>query len=141
MGYIIKDWMLWFVKGMFIGLGFILLGVSGGVLVVVFGMYEWLIFFLVYIIKNFKENVLFFLFVGLGGVIGIFLFFFLVSFLLGVYEIIILWFFVGCIVGIVFVLWKEVGKKGWDIFDVIIMVVIFVLVYLFLLYGVWLFDG
>ena len=71
-GYTTKDWMLRFVKGMFIGSGFILPGVSGGALAAVFGMYERLISFLAHITKNFKENVLFFLPVGLGGVTGIF---------------------------------------------------------------------
>ena len=140
-GYTTKDWMLRFVKGMFIGSGFILPGVSGGALAAVFGMYERLISFLAHITKNFKENVLFFLPVGLGGVTGIFLLSFLVSFLLGAYETTILWFFVGCIVGTVPALWKEAGKKGRDTSDVIIMVVTFVLAYLFLLYGARLFDG
>ncbi|XUB51672.1 membrane protein [Enterococcus sp. DIV1089c] len=40
-----KDWLLRFVKGMFIGSGFILPGVSGGALAAVFGMYERLISF------------------------------------------------------------------------------------------------
>lgn len=44
-GYTTKDWMLRFVKGMFIGSGFILPGVSGGALAAVFGMYERLISF------------------------------------------------------------------------------------------------
>ncbi|HIB1874245.1 TPA: DUF368 domain-containing protein [Enterococcus faecium] len=140
-GYTTKDWMLRFVKGMFIGSGFILPGVSGGALAAVFGMYERLISFLAHITKNFKENVLFFLPVGLGGVTGIFLLSFLVSFLLGAYETTILWFFVGCIVGTVPALWKEAGKKGRDTSDVIIMVITFVLAYLFLLYGARLFDG
>lgn len=140
-GYTTKDWMLRFVKGMFIGSGFILPGVSGGALAAVFGMYERLISFLAHLTKNFKENVLFFLPVGLGGVTGIFLLSFLVSFLLGAYETTILWFFVGCIAGTVPALWKEAGKKGRDTSDVIIMVVTFVLAYLFLLYGAQLFDG
>ncbi len=107
-----KDWLLRFIKGMFIGSGFILPGVSGGALAAVFGMYERLISFLAHITKNFKENVWFFLPVGLGGVTGVFLLSFLVSFLLGAYETTILWFFVGCIAGTVPTLWKEAGKKG-----------------------------
>lgn len=63
-----KDWLLRFVKGMFIGSGFILPGVSGGALAAVFGMYERLISFLAHLTRNFKENVLFFLPVGLGGI-------------------------------------------------------------------------
>ncbi|MEL5939996.1 DUF368 domain-containing protein, partial [Tetragenococcus halophilus] len=78
-----KDWILRFVKGMFIGSGFILPGVSGGALAAIFGIYERIIGFLAHITRNFKENVLFFLPVGLGGLTGIFILSFAVSFLLG----------------------------------------------------------
>lgn len=40
-----KDWLLRFIKGMFIGSGFILPGVSGGVLAAIFGIYERIISF------------------------------------------------------------------------------------------------
>ena len=55
-GYTTKDWMLRFVKGMFIGSGFILPGVSGGALAAVFGMYERLISFLAHITKKFQRK-------------------------------------------------------------------------------------
>ena len=64
-----SDWFLRFIKGMFIGSGFILPGVSGGALAAVFGIYERIISFLAHITKNFKENVLFFIPVGLVRVI------------------------------------------------------------------------
>ena len=35
-----NDWFLRFIKGMFIGSGFILPGVSGGALAAIFGLYE-----------------------------------------------------------------------------------------------------
>lgn len=136
-----KDWLLRFVKGMFIGSGFILPGVSGGALAAVFGMYERLISFLAHLTRNFKENVLFFLPVGLGGISGVFLLSFLVSFLLGTYETTILWFFVGCIVGTVPALCKEAGKKGRQSGDIILMIVTLIVAYFFLLYGSQLFDG
>ena len=136
-----KDWLLRFVKGMFIGSGFILPGVSGGALAAVFGMYERLISFLAHLTRNFKENVLFFLPVGLGGISGVFLLSFLVIFLLGTYETTILWFFVGCIVGTVPALWKEAGKKGRQSGDIILMIVTLIVAYFFLLYGSQLFDG
>lgn len=136
-----KDWLLRFVKGMFIGSGFILPGVSGGALAAVFGMYERLISFLAHLTRNFKENMLFFLPVGLGGISGVFLLSFLVSFLLGTYETTILWFFVGCIVGTVPALWKEAGKKGRQSGDIILMIVTLIVAYFFLLYGSQLFDG
>lgn len=136
-----KDWILRFIKGMFIGSGFILPGISEGALAAVFGMYERLISFLAHLTRNFKENVLYFLPVGLGGLSGVFLLSFLVSFLLGAYETTILWFFVGCIVGTAPALWKEAGKKGRKASDVFIMGMTLVIAYLFLLYGAQLFDG
>ncbi len=135
-----KDWGLRFIKGMFIGSGFILPGVSGGALAAIFGIYERIINFLAHITKNFKENVLFFIPVGLGGLTGVFLLSFAVSFLLGTYETIILWFFVGCIVGTVPQLWKEAGKKGRSNRDIVILVVSFILGTIFLWKGAGLFS-
>ncbi|MBP1039789.1 DUF368 domain-containing protein [Vagococcus sp. BWB3-3] len=137
----IKDWLLRFLKGMFIGSGFILPGISGGALAAVFGIYERIITFLAHITKNFKENVIFFIPVGLGGLSGVFLLSFAVSFLLGNYESIILWFFVGCIIGTVPALWKEAGKHGRNNTDVMIMIATFILGLIFLLYGKNLFSG
>lgn len=136
-----KDWILRFVKGMFIGSGFILPGVSGGALAAVFGIYERIISFLAHLTKNFKENVLFFIPVGLGGVTGVFLLSFVVSFLLGTYETPILWFFVGCIIGTVPSLWKEAGKKGRNNADVIVMIITFIVGLIFLAFGEKLFHG
>lgn len=131
----LKDWVLRFVKGMFIGSGFILPGVSGGALAAVFGIYERIISFLAHITKNFKENVIYFIPVGLGGLTGVFLLSFAVSFLLGSYTTIILWFFVGCIIGTVPSLWKEAGKKGRKSSDIWLLVITFIIALVFLIFG------
>ena len=91
------DWFLRFFKGILIGSGFILPGVSGGALAAVFGVYERIISFFAHVTKNFKENVLYLIPVGAGGLTGIFLFSFVVSYFLGAYEVQILWLFIGCI--------------------------------------------
>ncbi len=122
-----SDWLLRFIKGMLIGSGFILPGVSGGALAAIFGIYERIIEFLANITKNFKENVIFFIPVGLGAITGIILLSYGVSFLLGNYETIMLWFFVGCIIGTVPALWKEAGKEGRSLREIIILVVSFIL--------------
>lgn len=136
----IRDWLFRFIKGMFIGSGFILPGVSGGALAAIFGIYERIISFLAHITKNFKENVLFFLPVGLGALTALFLLSFVVSFLLGSYASIILWFFVGCIVGTVPALWKEAGKKGRSKRELFILITSFVGAFLFLWQGAGLFT-
>lgn len=135
-----SDWFLRFIKGMFIGSGFILPGVSGGALAAVFGIYERIISFLAHITKNFKENVLFFIPVGLGGLAGVFVLSFAVSFLLGEFETIMLWFFVGCIIGTVPALWKEAGKQGRETKDYVIIAISFVVGFLFLWKGSSLFG-
>lgn len=135
------DWIIRFVKGIFIGSGFILPGVSGGALAAVFGIYERIISFLAHITRDFKENVLYLFPVGLGGVTGVFLFSFVVSFFLGTYETQILWFFVGCIIGTVPALWEQAGKKGRQSKHLVILVVGFILSLAFLLYGEELFGG
>lgn len=136
-----NDWLLRFIKGMFIGSGFILPGVSGGALAAIFGIYERIISFLAHITKNFKQNVLYFLPVGLGGLTGVFLLSFGVSYLLGNFETIILWFFIGCIVGTIPSLWREAGKKGRTSTDTSVMIVTFILGFAFLLFGSQIFQG
>ncbi len=135
------DWVLRFVKGIFIGSGFILPGVSGGALAAVFGVYERIISFLAHITRDFKKNVLFFIPLGLGGITGIFLFSFVVSFFLGAYEAQILWLFVGCILGTVPALWRQAGKNGRQSNHIVILVAAFFISFVFMLYGERLFGG
>ena len=129
------DWLLRFVKGIFIGSGFILPGVSGGALAAVFGIYERLITFIAHITRDFVKNLKFFIPVGLGMGFGIVIFSFAVSYFLGNYEVQILWFFIGAIVGTMPVLWKQAGKQGRQSRHWIIMAITAVLGYVMLRYG------
>ena len=106
------DWILRVVKGMLIGTGAILPGVSGGALAAVFGLYERIISFLAHLTKDFKKNFIFFLPVGIGGVLGIYVLSHALSYFFEHAEAQLLWFFVGCIAGITPALYKQAGKKG-----------------------------
>ena len=64
-------WIIRLVKGVLAGIGAITPGLSGGVLLVVFGIYEPLVRWLADIRKKFLPNLRFFLPVGIGGVIGV----------------------------------------------------------------------
>lgn len=136
-----QGWLLRFFKGMFIGSGFIVPGVSGGALAAIFGIYERMILFLSNIKKDFKENLLFFLPVGFGALFGIVLLSFGVSYVLENYDTIVRWFFVGCIVGTAPSLWKEAGKNGRTRLDLIIMIVAMVAGFILLAFGQILFNG
>lgn len=106
-----SSWIARIIKGMIIALGFILPGVSGGVLAAILGIYERLIGFLANIRKDFTENFLYFIPVGIGGILGIALFSFPVEFLLQHFQVPVLWAFAGAIVGTIPSLLKESTQK------------------------------
>lgn len=106
------DWIVRLLKGVLVGVGFITPGLSGGVLAVVFGIYERLMRFLGNIFKNFIENLLFFLPVGIGGAIGVVAFSAVVDFAFTNYAAQFTWLFVGFITGTFPSLFKTSGKQG-----------------------------
>ena len=108
----IIDWLLRVLKGMFIGSGAILPGVSGGALAAVFGIYEKMIAFLSNLRKDFVKNVIYFIPVGIGGVIGVFGLAHPLDYFLKTAEIQVLWCFIGCILGTIPSLYREAGKEG-----------------------------
>lgn len=136
-----KDILIKILKGSLIGSGFIVPGVSGGALAMVFGVYERMIRFLGNIRVNFKENVRYFFPIAIGGILGVTVFARLVSFVMDKIGLIINWFFVGAIVGTLPSLWKEAGKKGRDRKHYILVVITFILSLILLNYGSVIFDG
>lgn len=127
------SWFIRMFKGMVIALGFILPGVSGGVLAAILGIYERLISFLANLKKDFMNNLLYFLPVGLGGLAGIALLSAPVEWLLKHYQVITLWAFAGAIVGTLPSLIKASTEKSErDQKDLLIFGLTFVLSGLFL---------
>lgn len=129
------SWLIQFLKGMVIGSGAILPGVSGGALTAIFGLFEPIVRFLADIKKDFLENILYFLPVGLGGVFGVFVLASPIDFALTNYPVHILWFFIGIITGTLPFLYKEAGKKGREKKDIFIVLITAVLAFLFMHYG------
>ena len=106
------SWIARVLKGMIIALGFILPGVSGGVLAAILGIYERMIRFLAHIKENCIENVLYFTPVAIGMVLGIAAFSYPVNLLLDNYKVIVLWGFAGAIIGTIPSLIKESVKES-----------------------------
>jgi putative membrane protein len=67
----LADWILRLLKGILVGIGFITPGLSGGVLAVVFGIYEPLMRWLGNLREKFLKNLIYFLPVGIGGILGV----------------------------------------------------------------------
>lgn len=106
------SWIVRVIKGIVIALGFILPGISGGVLAAILGIYERMIAFLAHPFKDFKENVLYFIPVAIGMLLGIGLFSYPIEYLLENYQVYVLWSFAGAIIGTVPSLLKESTRES-----------------------------
>jgi len=107
-----ENFFIRFFKGVIIALGFILPGVSGGVLAAILGIYERLLHFMAHFRKNFKKDFMYFLPVGIGGIVGIGLLSKPLEFLLAHYQVIVLWGFAGAIIGTLPALIKESTSRS-----------------------------
>ena len=106
------SWISKMIKGIVIALGFILPGISGGVLAAILGIYERMIRFLAHPFKNLKEDILYFLPVAIGMLLGIGLFSYPIEYLLEHYQGYVLWSFAGAIIGTVPSLVKEATQDS-----------------------------
>lgn len=122
------DWFIRILKGIGIGIGFILPGLSGGVLAVIFGMYDIIIRFLANIRQKFIEHVKFFIPLGIGGVLGILLFSVVVAKALAAYQAPAVSLFIGFVAGTFPSLYKKAGERGRSKADVSFM---FILAFVF----------
>ncbi len=86
-------------KGMAIGLAFIIPGFSGGSIAAILGIYEKLVGAIADIFKSFKKSVLTLLPIALGMVIGVIMLLFPLSWALGAYPIPTVCLFVGLAIG------------------------------------------
>ena len=108
----IGDWLFRLIKGVLVGIGFIVPGLSGGVLAVILGIYEPLMRFLGNLREKFIRNVIFFLPVGIGGVIGVVAFSAVVDYAFSNFAAPFIWLFIGFIAGTFPSLIKTSGKRG-----------------------------
>ena len=108
----VVDWLLRVVKGVMVGVGFITPGLSGGVLAVVFGIYEPLMRWLGNLREKFLQNLVYFIPVGIGGALGVVAFSAVVDWAFANYAAQFTWLFIGFISGTFPSLLKTSGKEG-----------------------------
>ena len=129
------DWIIRFVKGMFIGTGAILPGVSGGALAAVFGIYERIIGFLANLRKDFVANLIWFLPVAVGALFGIFVLAFPLDYFLIHAKVQVMWFFIGAIGGTLPALFGEAAKHGRRPWHLVLAGVVAVIALFFLVWA------
>lgn len=105
-------WLTRLLKGIMVGIGFILPGLSGGVLAVIFRIYDPIIRFLSKPFHRFAAQVRYFVPIGIGGVAGIVLFSIVVDAAFGRFEPQFICLFIGFVIGTFPSLFRQAGKKG-----------------------------
>ncbi|AEJ23887.1 integral membrane protein [Weissella koreensis KACC 15510] len=123
----ITNWLSRLIKGMILALGFILPGVSGGVLAAILGIYERLLQFMGNVRQRFKLDFWYFVPVGLGGLLGIVLLSAPLEYLLEKHQILVLWAFSGAIIGTLPSLFKTAGVQGRKTSDWMVLILTTVL--------------
>ena len=81
------DFLLSIGKGILIGVGAILPGISSGVICVILGIYEKLVYSVLELFRDFKKNVTFLLPITIGIGIGFFLFGYLLNYFFNSYNV------------------------------------------------------
>ena len=105
-------WLTRLVKGVMVGVGFILPGLSGGVLAVIFRIYDPIIRFLSRPQHRFMKNVLYFIPIGIGGAAGVVLFSLVVEAAFGRFAAQFICLFIGFVVGTFPSLFRQAGQQG-----------------------------
>lgn len=125
----LKDSIILFLKGIIIGIGQIVPGVSGSMLAITLGIYERGIEIVSNIFKNLKSNIHFILTVGLGIILSIIFCSKLIKFLLINYYFTTMLLFIGLIIGGVPILTNKIKKfKEFNIINSVITVITFIIV-------------
>ncbi len=106
------NWLLRLLKGAMIGVGAILPGISGGVLCVIFGIYQPMMALLAHPFKTFKTHARLLLPILIGGAIGFVGLARLVELMFRASSNLAVWLFIGLIVGMLPSLFKEAGRDG-----------------------------
>lgn len=106
--------MITFLKGIIVGIGGIAPGLSGSVLLVIFGLYQKTIGAIGTLFKDFKNNLKFLipLFAGFG--VGVIIFSKIVNYLLNTFEAYTRFAFLGLVIGTIPLFYKEVKKEGFS---------------------------
>lgn len=103
-----------FLKGIIVGIGGIAPGLSGSVLLVIFGLYQKTVNAIGTLFKDFKKNILFLIPLFLGFGVGVIIFSKIVDYFLNNFEMYTRFAFLGLVIGTIPLFYKEVKKEGFN---------------------------
>lgn len=124
-----------YIKGILIGAGAIIPGISSGVLCVIFGIYEKLLNSILNFFKDWKQNIKFLTPFAFGGLTGIIIFSNIILFLFETYPEITSFTFIGLILGCIPSIFKicnskEKFKLHYIMFFIISFIIALLLIFL-----------
>lgn len=114
------------IKGIFLGAGAILPGISSGVLCVILGIYEKIVNSILNLFKDFKNNFKFLLSLAIGGFIGIFIFGKSLNYFFSSFPMQSNFAFMGLILGTTPALFKNCSKNGFKLHYLIYTLIAFI---------------
>ena len=123
------SWLFHVLQGALIGVGAILPGVSGGVLMVIFGIYQPIMALLSHPLQSFKQYYKLFIPVIIGWVLGFVVLAKGVELAFGADSVVATCLFFGLILGTMPSLWREAGEKGRSKKDFVALGVTFAAVF------------
>lgn len=106
--------MMRFLKGLVVGIGGVAPGLSGSVLLIIFGMYRQTLDALGSLLKDFRKNIQFLLPLVAGMILGVLAFSKVIHFFLNQYEMPTRFCFLGLILGTLPMVRQEVKKEGFS---------------------------
>lgn len=123
-----------FLKGIIVGIGGVAPGLSGSVLLIIFGMYRQTLDALGSLLKDFRKNIAFLLPLVAGMILGVLAFSKVIDFCLRTFEMPTRFCFLGLIVGTLPMVWQEVKKEGFPKGYYFVILLAFAL-------GIWFFTA
>ena len=118
--------MILFLKGILIGIGKVIPGVSGALLAINFNVYEKLIDSVTNFFSDPKNNLKFILLIGVGILLSIVFGSNLIKYLLQYYYFLTMMFFLGLIIGGTYNFSKDIHFKRYDLL-IIIPIIVFII--------------
>lgn len=122
-----------FLKGILVGIGGVSPGLSGSMLLIIFGLYQKTLTAMGTLLTNFRKNVRFLLPLLAGMLLGVLLFSRVIDFCISHFEMPTRFCFLGLILGTLPMVWKEVRKEGFRFYHYFLMAAS-------LLAGIWFFT-